>query len=75
MLSDSPPRFTNLPNKISFLDTKTVGGGVTLYKLTATDDNKEDTDLTETMTTTNSKFILDLRRMYTNQINVQSNLH
>ena len=65
IFSDSTPRFTNLPATVSFLDTKSPVTYRNLYILTSTDDNKNDIDLTESMTTKNTKFILDKRRMYT----------
>ncbi|CAC5414339.1 FAT4 [Mytilus coruscus] len=58
---NSVPYFTNGDTKISFLDTKTVSLGITLYQMSFTDDDKDDTDLTVALTTTDTTFISDLR--------------
>ncbi|CAG2201647.1 unnamed protein product [Mytilus edulis] len=59
---NSAPFFTNGGTKVSFLDTKTVSLGITLYQMSVTDDNKDDTALTVEMTNAaDTTFISDLR--------------
>ncbi|XP_071143108.1 protocadherin Fat 4-like [Mytilus edulis] len=59
---NSAPYFTNGGTKVSFLDTKTVSTGITLYQMSFTDDNKDDTTLTVEMTNkADTTFISDLR--------------
>ncbi|XP_063446582.1 uncharacterized protein LOC134726114 [Mytilus trossulus] len=59
---NSAPYFTNGGTKVSFLDTKTVSYQITLYQMSFTDDNKDDTALTVEMTNAaDTTFISDQR--------------